>query len=230
VRLLALDSSTERLSLALWKGDKILKARSTILHRTLSSRIIPCIDRLLKEEHLSLGHLDGFAVGLGPGSFTSLRVGLATVKALAFYSGKPLLGISSLDVLAMGVRAGEGARIATVCDARRGLVYACLYERNKGTIKRKSPYLLTELSSWLKDLQGEVEVVGDGADLFQETILKRKDLGSRIHIHRLHHRPRSPQARDLARLALERLEKGKTDHADKIVPLYLYPQDCQVRR
>ena len=103
MKLLAIETSTNRFSLAVSEGGEILKSRTLILDKVLSSSIIPSIEKILKESKINLKDIDAFVVGLGPGSFTSLRVGLATIKGLAFATGKPLVGVPSLDAIALNI-------------------------------------------------------------------------------------------------------------------------------
>src|SRR3989304_5415259 len=103
MKILSIDTSTKTFSLAVSDGEEILRSRNIKITRVLSSSIIPSIHQILKKAGIALSQLDGFAVGLGPGSFTSLRVGLSTIKAFALATGKPVVGIPSLDVLALNV-------------------------------------------------------------------------------------------------------------------------------
>lgn len=225
MKLLSIDTSTRNFSLAVSDGDKILNYRSVKLEKVLSSSIIPGIRSILDKSGISLKAINGFAVGLGPGSFTGLRVGLATIKGLAFATGKPVVGISSLDVLAMNVKR-EKAQICTLCDAKRNLVYACFYQREGNQIKRESPYLLTSIENVLKKIKERTLFIGDGVPLYREIILKK------VLAEFADERKCFPQARHLAGLALKRFQKSKLkgDNISKLVPLYLYPQDCQVRK
>src|SRR3989338_3422719 len=135
MNILAFDTSSKHFSLAVAKDGKTLHSRSIFLKKVLSGSIMPAILGILKKAGLTLAKLDGFAVGLGPGSFTSLRVGLSTVKGLAYALKKPVVGIPSLDVLALNVK--EDGQICVVCDAKRNMVYACLYQKKGKELKRK---------------------------------------------------------------------------------------------
>jgi len=222
MNLLSIDTSTKNLSLAVSQDEKILKFRNMKLDRPLSSSIMPGIKGILGD---GLAKLDGFAVGLGPGSFTSLRVGLATVKGLALATGKPVAGVSSLDVLAMGIQK-EKVQVCVLCDAKRNLVYACFYEKQGLVLKRKSEYLLAGIGDVLKKIKGEVTFIGDAVKLFKNDIGRAKGIrpsfSSEKHVF--------PQAKFLALLALQRFCEGKTDDINQLVPLYLYPDHCQVRK
>lgn len=224
MNILALDTSSKHFSLAVAKDGKTLCFRSILLKKVLSDSIMPAIHGILKKAGLTLTKLDGFAVGLGPGSFTSLRVGLSTVKGLAFALEKPVVGVPSLDVLALNVK--EDGQICVVCDAKRNMAYACLYQKKGDTLKRKSKYLLTEIENVLKQIKGEATFVGDGVPLFREAI--EKAAGTKTHF--AGEKQMYPQAKHLATLALERFKAKKHDNSETLVPLYLYPEDCQVSR
>jgi tRNA threonylcarbamoyladenosine biosynthesis protein TsaB len=225
MNLLSIDTSTRRLSLAVSKGERVLKYRNLALGRPLSSSIMPGIRKILSDAKMPLAQLDGFAVGLGPGSFTSLRVGLATVKGLAFVTKKPVVGIASLDALAMNVQ-GENSQICTLCDAKRNLVYACLYDKQGAALKRRSEYLLTDIGEVLKKIKGEVTFISDDLALFKDAIKKTEGITPRF----MEKGCTFPQARFLAHLALQRFKERKYDRIDQLVPLYLYPDHCQVKK
>ena len=224
MNLLAIDTSTKNLSLAVTKKGKVVKFRNVKLTRPLSSSIMPNIKKILDSAEITLSKLDGFAVGLGPGSFTGLRVGLSTIKGLAFATNKPVVGISSLDVLAMNIKE-DHAQICTLCDAKRNLVYACLYEKKGSILKRKSSYVLENIDAILKKIKGEVIFIGDGVKLFRKDIQKATSISPIFIDGEL----ALPWARCLAPLALEKFQKGQKDDIAQLVPLYLYPAHCQVR-
>lgn len=225
MKLLSIETSTKKLSLAVSQDEKILKFRNTQLQRPLSSSIMPSINNILSAAGISLTQLDGFAIGLGPGSFTGLRVGLSTVKGLAFATSKPVVGISSLDILAMNIQ-GDSDQICTICDAKRKLVYACLYSKEGPVLKRKSDYVLANILDVLKPMKGMTTFIGDGVELFKEDIEKAKNITPTFVDGKLKY----PQARYLTPLALQRFQKGKPDDIDRLIPLYLYPDDCQIKK
>ncbi len=223
MNLLAIDTSTKRFSLAVVREGVLVRYCNISSKKVLSDVIMSAIEAILRESHLTLPALNGFVVGLGPGSFTSLRVGLATIKGLVFVTRKPVVGIPSLDALAMAVP--HDGKVCVVCDARRNLVYACLYEKKGSTLRRKSKYLLTDMEDVLRRLKGKITLIGDSAPLFQGAIKKI----TTIQPHFVPKRLLYPQAQHLATLAIERFKAGKYDAIESLVPLYLYPQDCQVQ-
>ncbi len=219
MNILAIDTSTYSLSIAAAKGNKILAHRNLKLRKNLSSSIISEIERILKKAKISLSALDGFTVGLGPGSFTSLRVGLSTIKAFSFALGKPVVGISSLDVIAMNVK--EDGSICVLSDAKRNLLYASFYEKKEGDIRRESDYLLISPENLMRRFSQEMVLVGDGITILEQVTKKMRGKLA----------PPSqwmPQAKNLAFLALKRFERKEFDDIQRLIPLYLYPEDCQV--
>lgn len=229
-KLLSIDTSTRNFSLAVSIGEEVIRYRNIKLTKVLSSAIVPCIKEILSKSKVSLRGLDGFAIGAGPGSFTSLRVGFSTIKALAFATGKHVVSVPSLDIIAMNVQKQE-ARVCTICDAKRKMVYACVYEKNGMILKKKVQYLLTGIDFLLDKFSGEIIFTGDGINIFRQEIeeagrLKKGKFVPKFEEEKFWY----PCAPCIVPLALRRFRKKEFDNVNKIVPLYLYPEDCQVRK
>ena len=152
MNILAIDTSSKYFYLAIAEDDKIKVSIRRPSGRELSRMIIPLIEKALKKANLSLGGIDYFACGLGPGSFTGLRVGLAVIKGFAFSLNKPVAGIVSLDVIA-GSQSNFSGYVCPVVDARRSLVYSAIYRAKNGALKRKSRYLLVSPNDLLVQSQ-----------------------------------------------------------------------------
>jgi tRNA threonylcarbamoyladenosine biosynthesis protein TsaB len=233
MNLLLIDTSTKNFSLAVSRGEKIVCQRNVTADKILSSQIVPAIEKILIKAGVPLKSINGFAIGLGPGSFTSLRVGMAVTKALAGATAKPLVGIPSLDTLAMNAVGKNAGQICTIMDARRNLVYACHYSLLGGQLKRGSDYLLTPITEVLKNLKGQTLFLGDGLKLYRQII---EDAAvqptSPNSFEPIFSTTKNdfPRAAKMLSLALPRFIKKDYDDVDKIVPLYLYPEDCQIRR
>ena len=229
---LAIDTSTKNFSLAVSRNGKIVRYRNIFLDKVLESSIIPAIEKILRDSKLKFKDLDGYAVGLGPGSFTSLRVGLSTIKAFALVTGKPVVGISSLDVIAMNVLDEPADQICTIMDARRKQIYACLFENKGGVLKRKGDYSLTNIDDLLDSVHGRTLFVGDGIALWREVIeekyAKAAKNGAQCQAVFADDKHAHPQAKNLSHLAYGRFEKKVYDDVETLVPIYLYTQDCQV--
>jgi len=226
---LSFETSTKIFSLALNQDEKVLRFRNLKSALVLEDAILPAIDKMLALAKIKFSQIDGFAIALGPGSFTSLRVGLATVKAFAMSTEKPVVGIPTMDIIASGVAMKGCDEICVINDARRGNVYACLY----GPQGRKGDYLLTTLDALLDKVHGRTLFVGDGLGVY------RKDIETAYQ--KYSHQKNSPcqcsfadekywhpQSRVMASLAYQRFSFKKYDDAASLLPLYLYPEDCQV--
>lgn len=142
--------------------------------------LLPVIDRILKDLGMTVKEVDALAVAVGPGSFTSLRVGLATAKALAHVLGKPLTGIPTLDALAQGLH-GTSGLVCPVLTARAQEVYASFYVSSGTRMKRLSGYLALDPRQLVDRLQGELRAgitfTGEGAVAWWSLI--REALGAR---------------------------------------------------
>jgi tRNA threonylcarbamoyladenosine biosynthesis protein TsaB len=213
---LSFETSTKIFSLALNKDEKVLRYRNLKTALVLEDSILPTVDKMLDSAGIKFSQIDGFAIALGPGSFTSLRVGMATVKAFAMSTAKPVVGIPTLDIIAKGVDRGEADEICVINDARRNKVYACFYDP-KGL--RKSDYLLTSIDHVLEKAQGKTLFVGDAVGLYHNSISKFLFADEKWWY---------PQSKVMAALAYERFRNKQYDDAASLLPLYLYPQDCQV--
>ena len=208
--------------------------------KVLEHSIIPAVDRLLESAGVPFKKLDAFAVGLGPGSFTSLRVGLASVNAFAMAIAKPVVGVPGLDVIARGAAGLPCDEICVLSDARRGMVYAAIYGSTRLTtggstskgLKRTSDHMLCDIKTVLDKVHGKTLFTGDGVGLYRNDIIcAYKECGSTVC--KPVFAPQklwSPQAKRLAQIAFERLAAKDYDDMERLVPLYLYPADCQVQK
>lgn len=133
IRILALDTATEACSASLMLSDELLLERFTVAPREHTQKILPMVDSLLAEAGITLDSLDALAFSRGPGSFTGVRIGIGIAQGLALGANLPLIGISTLAVLAEGSWRQTGAcQVLTAIDARMGEVYWAAYQRHAG--------------------------------------------------------------------------------------------------
>lgn len=227
MNLLAIDTSTKYFSLAVARDDKITARFHKPIGPKLSRLILPIIDRQLKKAGIPLHKIDCFAVGLGPGSFTGLRVGIAAIKGLAFSGRQPVAGIISLDVLALTQAKHDGALICPIVDAKRKLIYSALYRCGE-SLKRISRYLLVSAEDLLKAIgkKDRVYFVGDAISLYRNEIAGKLGSAAVFAEESFWY----PGPGELVSLAREKIRNKELDNPDQIVPLYLYPKECQVAR
>ena len=162
--LLAVDTTHEFGSLALVRCDQIVEEIPLRAPDGFAHVIYGALDALLKRNSLALDAIDCFASASGPGSFTGVRVGLACIKGLAEACGKPAIAVSNLEALASF---GSASLRAAVLDARRGEVYAALYDANGRLV---APETVTKFPAWLETLPpGDLEFVSTDFTTFCES-------------------------------------------------------------
>lgn len=172
--LLAIDTATSCSAIALCQGDtkngNVLASLSFNTKITHSRRLLSSIDYLMKEADVTWNDLSGVIVGLGPGSFTGLRIGMATAKGLAMAANISLLGVSTLDVLAS--RCVTDKLICATLDARKKEVYSAFYRRKGGRVERISDLQVIAPSKLLEQIKEPVVFVGDGCRSYGEVWLE----------------------------------------------------------
>ena len=221
--ILALDTTTRASSCAVARGGDVLREEAGEPGREHASHLPGDLMAILAGAGVALADVDAFAVATGPGSFTGLRIGIATMQGLAFAGAKPLIGISGFDALAHVVRgrltpAAPYDAIATWVDAWRGEVYAALYD---GTGQIDAP-VVARPADLLEGLRGrDVIFAGDGAGTYRDLI--RDTLGARA---RVAEPPSPPLAGAIARLAAA--APPQPPHA--IRPLYVRRPDAELAR
>lgn len=225
MKILAIDTSTKFLSLALAEDEKIISSFHRDMEQKHCSRLIPEIDNILRKAKLRLKDIGCIAFSKGPGSFTGLRIGAAAVKGLCFDGKIKLVGVPTLDVLAYNIR-DDGRLIVPVIDARRGNVYASIYSFTNGRFKRHMRYLVLPVEELLKEVQSDAVFLCDGLIPYGRIIEEKFKYKAAFAPEEDWY----PKARIVAELGIEMIKKKKFEDIGKFVPLYLYPKDVQVRQ
>jgi tRNA threonylcarbamoyladenosine biosynthesis protein TsaB len=222
--VLALDTTTRAGSCALVRDGEVLRELASDASRPPAARLPGELVDLLALEQRTLKEIDIFAVATGPGSFTGLRIGIATMQGLAFAEGKPLLGISGLDALHHSIwrpaKARQGDRVATWVDAWRGEVYAALYEEGREV----APPIVADPADLLAGM-GSVPTIfiGDGAATYAELI------GATCGAHAVVADPVTPLlAGQIGRLATNAVRAGERPGPHAIRPLYVRRPDAEL--
>ena len=165
--ILAVEASAKSASVALAEDEKLIAQYSQCSGLTHSRTLLPMIEDLLKNTEKRLSDIELFAVSHGPGSFTGIRIGVSTVKGLAWAGEKPCVGVSTLEAMAWHGILFDGI-ICPVMDARRSQVYNALFKSENGRIERlcrDRAIALSELAQELKGMNERVFLVGDGAEM-----------------------------------------------------------------
>lgn len=222
--VVGIGTSTPQTSVAIGTERELL-ARIQVAGRARQEAVTPALDQLLSWTGLSLDQVGGFAVDVGPGLFTGLRVGVETAKTLAQVTGAPIVSVVSLDALAYAVR-HTSRRIAAAIDARRGEVFAAIYRAAPGGVIRETELMVLTpagLVGELEALPGEVLAVGDGAMLYREELTQ---LGARVEFASAS--SAHPDAASLVELAVPKLLREEHDRLFDVVPLYLRRSDAEI--
>ena len=165
--ILAFESSAKSASVALCRNGELISQYSQCTALTHSRTLLPMAEDMLKNAELSIKDVDLLAVAHGPGSFTGIRIGVSTVKGLAWAADKPCVGVSTLEAMAWHGMAC-GGYVCPVMDARRSQVYNAIFkieDERPIRISDDRPIALEELATQLKELDSPALLVGDGAML-----------------------------------------------------------------
>ncbi len=218
MNILAFDSSTSLLSIALLQDEKISDIN---VFRTEGINFFFLVDDLLKTQNMKLVDIDAICVGLGPGSFTGLRVSGAIAKGFSLALQKPLIGISSFCSIAY--QTAIMGDVVVLENAGRNLVYAGYFHLDaKLNITRKQKETLSSLDTFLKTLRTEPIFTGESFRFMQD--IREKFPRAFIIPFSVY-----PLARFLLKEAKRRFEKELFTDIEKLFPLYLYSKVCQIR-
>lgn len=215
MKLLALDTATEWCTAALWlDGDLVF--REVHAGQKHSDLLVPMIMALLDQTGLTLGRLDGIAYGMGPGSFTGLRIACGVTQGLALGAGLKVLGVSNLEALAEEARVRHGAEQVVAClDARMNEVYAGLYQRQGDTWQALAGPVVCPPEAAPRPEAGDWFGAGSGFAAYPALAARLAGRlgGSDGGV--------LPHARAIARLAAPRFARGEGQPAEAAEPLYI---------
>lgn len=224
MKFFILDTSTSVYSMAIGDGSGILAQDGGVAGPTTAARLAPAVSALFSGARLTPADMDFFAVTVGPGAFTGLRVGIAMVKGLALATGKPVVPISSLALLAMNARQSQ-IPVSPMFDARKGEVYAAVYDFRVGRAPVVSE-AAADPALFLRGIEGSALFLGDGALRYRELI--EEIMGGRAQFAEgdLHH----PRASAGTELALEVFARGGGTPPAQLLPRYLRLSEAELSR
>lgn len=215
---LAIDTSGDVASIALATENGLISELNFSHKMDLLRRLMPNVDRLVSDAGRSRADIDAVVTGLGPGSFTGLRIGVAAAKAIAYALGKPIVGISTLDVLAEGASAACPKFVVPLVHARPGEVFWARYGCASGTVERLTKDRASTVDDLISEVRqdGEIVFCGDGADRNRAAL--EAEFGPSCILDRWFDVPR---AAVLATLGIRRLLRGEVDDAFTLAPTYV---------
>ncbi len=224
MRILGIDTATMISGIGVVEDGHTLADFRYNVKLTHSEVLLSHIDRLLKNLNLELGDLNGLSISVGPGSFTGLRIGLATVKGLSFALGKPVVGVPTLDALAF---LSNDCRypLVPILDAKKKQIYAAVYDAKGNKIKRKSSYFVVDLSDLVKRIPKEVAFTGPGIKIFRQEL--KKAMGKKAHF--LKGEKTLPSGAAVAYLGWERFKRNEKEHPSSLVPIYVRKSEAELK-
>jgi len=217
--IFAVDTCSMSSSAAIADEERVL-AQFTVNHKkTHSEKIMPQIDSMLKASDIVLDDIDVMAAAVGPGSFTGVRIGVATIKGFALALNKPCVAVSSIEALAYSVKSFKGI-VSPILDARRNQVYNAVFKSDAREIERLTPDRAISLSELLDELSKTEEniiFVGDGVPVFKneiENVLKnRAYFAPKPLVYNL--------ASSVAEVGIRKYEIGETVKPELLTPEYV---------
>jgi tRNA threonylcarbamoyladenosine biosynthesis protein TsaB len=219
--VLALETATGFASVAVLRRGALLAELTSTGARPHSGRLLPAVDHVLAAAGLTLAGLGAFAVSIGPGSFTGLRVGVATLKGLAFGDARPVAAVPTLAALAAGA-AASGEPVLACLDARRGEVYAAAFAPGGAPLVPEGVFTPEALA---RAAPRPCTLVGcPGEEAVLEAVRDALGPGARCA------EPAPPRAFFVGRLGLALLARGETRLASELAPRYLRRAEAEARR
>lgn len=229
VRILAIDTSTSMATVAVTVGEKVAAEATFNSDRTLSARLIPEIERILTLAGVAIADVDLFAAATGPGSFTGVRGGIATIQGLALAGGKPCVGFSSLTLLAMNFPLAAYP-VCSLLDARKSEVYAALFDCSTSipTARIRDCVLPPErfLELLRETTRSPVIFCGDGAVRYHDLIAEGmgdQALFAPFPLNTAHASVAAP-------LALHAFRSGELLAPPRLLPTYLRASEAEINR
>jgi tRNA threonylcarbamoyladenosine biosynthesis protein TsaB len=214
--ILAIDTTTPHGSAALLEDSHLMAEVNCVASLTHSQRLLPAIDLMFRQQDLAVSDVDAFAVAVGPGSFTGIRIGLSTIKSFALASGNPVASVSTLEALAWKLKLPHNRLLCPLLDARKGEVYAALFEVKQRQLTEVIPQGVYSPDEFFTRIPPNriVSFIGTGVDVWNEKIFAYFKDKTRFSARSLF------IAHEVGLLGYDLLKAGKGVDAREVNPLY----------
>ncbi|MCK5783063.1 MAG: tRNA (adenosine(37)-N6)-threonylcarbamoyltransferase complex dimerization subunit type 1 TsaB [Desulfobacterales bacterium] len=223
MKILAVDTATRSCSVAIVENSTLLAELTLANGRTHSTHLMGMVESAVKMSGLTVSDIDGFAVARGPGSFTGLRIGISAVKGFAAATGKPLVGVSTLDALAFQFPFSSYL-VCPLLDARRREVYYSQYRFEDGELKKVTGERILAPGITPFGIKEKCMFVGDGALVYKKVIVD--EMGGLAHFAASCQN--TIRAAAVAHLALKRFCNNDTDDVAGFQPTYIRKSDAEL--
>lgn len=226
MKILSVDTSSSICSVAILENDTILKELYIDDALTHSTKLMPLIDEALNSINITLKDIDLFACGIGPGSFTGIRIGVSTIKAFADVTNKPVVGVNSLEALTFAVK--DDGFICSLIDAKHDNLYFCLFEHTNSEYIKSSDFLFENINNiinFVKNKNNKIIFVGNGSILFKNMI--ESELGNKAYfLDTTTFEKHSATA--IGKIAFNRFNKGLFGNSNSLIPLYIKKSNAEM--
>jgi|SRR5579884_2295726 len=227
MRALAVETATSRQSVALLENDAVVQRRDRDAGGKHGQSLLPVIDELLERTGWALTDLDLLIVSIGPGSFTGLRVGLATMMGFRLVTGVPVVAVPTLEGMAWNL-CTESGLLCPVLKARSGEVYWAIYEWIGARLTEISPAQVGSLRSFAESLPPSVTVFGDGWNVNRDSLLSLLDEVGQRGVHEVSGEQGEANAVSVALAGLGKFTRGETA-GQVLSPLYVQRAEAEVK-
>ncbi len=224
MKILAIETSTMLGGVALMDNNVLVAEARMNVKVTHSERIMTEISHVLDSSELKIGDIDVFAVAIGPGSFTGLRVGLSTLKGLAYATGKKVVAVPTIEALAWNIPFSRHP-VCPMLDARRKEVYAGLFQWTGSDFTRIVPEQAIKLETLLSHIKEPTVFLGEAAALYRESI--RNMIGGMALF--AHPQIMVPSPANIAYLGMRRAENEEFAEPISLIPLYLRRSEAEIK-
>ncbi len=221
--ILGIETSTMTGSVAVVSEDGVIAQYSLNIEVTHSERLMSTVDRVLRDTGLTIADMDGYAVAIGPGSFTGLRIGLAAVKGLALVTGKPVAAVPTLQALAWNLPY-SAYTVCPMLDARKNEVYAAMYRFEGTVLVHVMAEAVLSLSRLSERISGKTLFTGEASHIFRKEMVTM--FGDRALFAPLS--AMLPSAATVAEIGLDMIRSGKQADVDAVTPMYIRRPEAEV--
>ena len=218
--VVGLETSSSHAGIAVIRDRQVLAEASQELGGVHAEKLPGILKSTMDDLDMQWSDVDGFAISIGPGSYTGLRVGLSLIKGLAYATGRPVASVPTLDAIAFQVPCCRYP-VHVLTDARRGQVYEARYDTSSGRPKRQTDFRVGPLEDVIGTIEDSVLLIGSGVDAYRPDIVA--GIGERACFP-----PAGtgrPMASSTAFLGLDRLKRGEQSDLNELEPLYLRKTD-----
>ncbi|MEW6408616.1 MAG: tRNA (adenosine(37)-N6)-threonylcarbamoyltransferase complex dimerization subunit type 1 TsaB [Nitrospirota bacterium] len=222
--ILAIETSTMTGSIAIMSETGLIAETTLNVKATHSEGLMIAIEKILNSSKYSLSDVDAFSVSIGPGSFTGLRVGLSTIKGLAYATGKPVVAVPTLDAFASRLSMCSYL-VCPMLDARKKEVYTALYRFNDRTMVKIIEDTAISPEALLSHIKEKTVFLGDGAIIYRDLIIEK--LGDMALFAPLP--MQIPSAATVAEMGIKMLKAGEVSEINSLVPRYIRKSEAELK-